>query len=50
LREKPGNNADEMCRTEKPLMTQDCRARKPDGIDFVGNSEISSFPQNPATP
>ena len=22
-------------------------ARKPDGIDFVGNSKISSFPQNP---
>jgi len=22
-------------------------ARKPDGIDFIGNSKISSFPQNP---
>src|SRR5713101_1570245 len=28
-------------------MIQIAAARKPDGIDFVGNSKISSFRQNP---
>jgi hypothetical protein len=29
-------------------MIQVAAARKPDGVDFVGNSKISSFPQNPS--